>query len=390
MPANTAIIPIKAVRLGDQATGDVRGIGELESGDKISPYYLNLTDVSLSGNTAFDTSTLFVDGTNNRVGINSSSPQKNLQINDSTSPTIRFSRDTSYYWEIGHTSSDFQLNSQTGGTIMHLNYDGNVGIGTSSPSTQLHVKDDTTTLTISDTGSNLTLNDEQVAIHLSGRYYTGTADPDADEYSDARIVLRRGNTDGTGGAVLAFENSGNGSAGLLERMRIDSSGKILFGTSSFTAGTDGYQISGNGRLKESSTDATTTKVHNAFYNPNGQVGTITTSSSATSYNTSSDYRLKENVVEVTDGIDRVKLLKPSRFNFIVDPDKTVDGFLAHEVSDIVPEAITGTKDAVDDEGNPEYQGIDQSKLVPLLTAALQESIAKIEALETRVATLENN
>jgi hypothetical protein len=107
-----------------------------------------------------------------------------------------------------------------------------------------------------------------------------------------------------------------------------------------------------------------------------QVGTISVTASSTAYNTSSDYRLKENVVDLSGAIDRVKLLKPSRFNFIADPDATVDGFVAHEVSDVVPEAIVGEKDAVDAEGNPEYQGIDQSKIVPLLTAALQEAVEK--------------
>ena len=90
---------------------------------------------------------------------------------------------------------------------------------------------------------------------------------------------------------------------------------------------------------------------------------------------------------MTGAIDRVKQLLPKRFNFIIDADKTVDGFLAHEVT-AVPEAISGEKDAVDADGNIEAQGIDQSKLVPLLTGALKEAIAKIEALETRVATLE--
>lgn len=114
------------------------------------------------------------------------------------------------------------------------------------------------------------------------------------------------------------------------------------------------------------------------------IGSITTSTTATAYNTSSDYRLKENVTPVTDGITRLQQLKPSRFNFIVDPEKTVDGFLAHEVQNIVPESIIGEKDAVDGDENPVYQGIDQSKLVPLLTAALQEAIAKIESLEARL------
>ena len=151
-----------------------------------------------------------------------------------------------------------------------------------------------------------------------------------------------------------------------------------------------------------------------FRNGSGsEVGSIATTNTATSYVTSSDYRLKENVVPMTGSIDRVKALKPSRFNFIVDADKTVDGFLAHEAQEVVPECVTGTKDAMrdeeyevtpavlDDDGNvvteavmgtrsvPEMQGIDQSKLVPLLTAALQEAITKIEDLTTRLETLEN-
>ena len=127
-----------------------------------------------------------------------------------------------------------------------------------------------------------------------------------------------------------------------------------------------------------------------FRNGNGQVGSIETNGSATSFNTSSDYRLKENVVDLGGAIDRVKQLAPKRFNFIANPNKTVDGFLAHEAQTVVPEAVTGTYNKVDDNGNAVMQGIDQSKLVPLLTAALQEAIAKIETLETEVAALKNN
>ena len=121
-----------------------------------------------------------------------------------------------------------------------------------------------------------------------------------------------------------------------------------------------------------------------FRKDGNSVGTISVTGSSTSYNTSSDYRLKENVVPLTGSIDRVKALKPSRFNFIAEPDVTVDGFLAHEAQSIVPECVEGEKDAIDEDGNPEYQGIDQSKLVPLLTGALQEALAKIEALEARL------
>ena len=111
-------------------------------------------------------------------------------------------------------------------------------------------------------------------------------------------------------------------------------------------------------------------------------GNIGIGGSDVAYNTTSDYRLKENVSAISDGITRVKQLKPSKFNWIADDTNTlVDGFLAHEVSSVVPNAVTGAKDAVDLDSNPVYQSIDQSKMIPLLTAALKEAIARIEVLE---------
>ena len=123
-------------------------------------------------------------------------------------------------------------------------------------------------------------------------------------------------------------------------------------------------------------------------NTNGTVGSIGTNGSATAFNTSSDYRLKENLVEIDDAIGLLDQLSPYRFNFKVDPTTTVLGFLAHEVAEVVPEAVSGDKDAVDKEGKIDPQGIDQGKLVPLLTASLQETLAKVESLETRIEQLE--
>jgi len=147
-------------------------------------------------------------------------------------------------------------------------------------------------------------------------------------------------------------------------------------------------------LYVSTTDTTASQNAIIFQRTGGSVGSITTSASSTAYNTSSDYRLKENAVAISDGIIRLKTLKPYRFNWKIDPDTTVDGFFAHEVT-AVPEAITGTKDEVSTDDNgaipkgyPIYQTIDQSKLVPLLVAALQEAVGKIEVLETKVAALE--
>ena len=175
-----------------------------------------------------------------------------------------------------------------------------------------------------------------------------------------------------------------------ERMRITSGGNVLFNCTSLpSASVQGFLITGTTSGNTSSSGSSTTAYnHFLFYNGNGIVGSISTSGSTTTYSTSSDYRLKENVVDLDGAITRVKQLAPKRFNFIADDTATVDGFIAHEAQAVVPEAVTGTHNEVDDDGNAVMQGIDQSKLVPLLTAALKEAIAKIETLETKVATLE--
>ena len=190
-----------------------------------------------------------------------------------------------------------------------------------------------------------------------------------------------------------------------EAMRIDTSSRLLVGKTSVGTNTVGVECRGDGLLVATRTGAVVSVINRKssdgaamqFRKNNSTVGSISVTGSATAYNTSSDYRLKENVTDMTGALSRVNQLKPKRFNFISDDTNTlVDGFLAHEVSSIVPEAITGIKDeletnddgsnVLDEQGNtiPVYQGIDQSKLVPLLVKAIQEQQAHIESLQEQI------
>ena len=185
---------------------------------------------------------------------------------------------------------------------------------------------------------------------------------------------------------LVFKATTDGGQAPAERMRIGASGShaeiFMNCTESFTSAMLSLQTNGTTGIGIKA-GATNGQRHISFRNPNGEVGSIHTDGSSTVYYTSSDYRLKENATAISDGITRLKTLKPYRFNFKADATTTVDGFFAHEVT-AVPEAISGTKDEVDSDNNPVYQEIDHSKLVPLLTAALQESVTEIESLKARL------
>jgi hypothetical protein len=259
-------------------------------------------------------------------------------------------------------------------TAITIDASENVGIGTASPIQKLQVHT------------------------ASGPSYISMTNGTTGSTATDGVIIGSASTDGTG-YFWNYENAGLGfGTNATERMRIDSSGNLLVGKTvadnstagiTFFSGGIGSFVADGSRsgtfVRKSSNGAVV-----EFRRDASTVGSISVTTSATAYNTSSDYRLKENVVSLTGASDRLNQIPVHRFNFIADPDTTVDGFLAHEVFDVVPEAISGAKDEVDNEGNPVYQGIDQSKLVPLLTAALQEALTKIEALETRLSALETN
>jgi hypothetical protein len=262
---------------------------------------------------------------------------------------------------------------------MRIDSSGRVGIGTSSPGGNLTVAatGDANFDIVADSDNNGT--NQWSVINFRRNSTTGTP--------AARIYQREDNN------ALVFDNNGS------ERMRIDSSGRVGIGTSSPTHGLHVEHGTAVAKFHHTSSTNTTAmifrhgrglsgfqgKMVSMQRNDGTEVGNIIIGVASTAFNTSSDYRLKENVVDIADGITRVKQLSPRRFNFIADDTTTVDGFIAHEAQVIVPECVTGVKDEVDDDGNAVMQGIDQSKLVPLLTAALQEAIAKIETLEQRLS-----
>jgi hypothetical protein len=242
---------------------------------------------------------------------------------------------------------------------MRITSSGNVGIGTSSPSTPL------------DVGGHIRV--------------TGGNDCDIEFQSGS---ARRKFIGGDGNELeLGTFSSSNTSRDV--KMTIDStghtsisadkSGGYALGIVNDGNNSDRYGIS----IQCGSDSGSGTNYLMGFKDGDGNsVGSITFSGSSSSYNTSSDHRLKENVIADWDATTRLKQLNPVRFNFIAHADTTVDGFLAHEVQSVVPEAITGTHNEVDADGNPVYQGIDQSKLVPLLVKTIQELEARIVALET--------
>jgi len=185
--------------------------------------------------------------------------------------------------------------------------------------------------------------------------------------------------------ILGFTTSSDTTSTPTERMRIDSSGRLLVGTIS-VGYISGYQMTvahsgtGGAAFKYDGTSETNAI---SLQNGNGQVGRIYTSGSNTTYATSSDYRLKENIAPMTGALAKVQSLNPVTYKWKSD-GADGQGFIAHELAEVVPDCVGGEKDAVDADGNPVYQDIDTSFLVATLTAAIQELSAEVEALKAKV------
>ena len=259
--------------------------------------------------------------------------------------------------------------------VITVNSSGNVGMGTSSPASRLHTRQDqdgvTRAIVQNRNGSGTPLS--EVA------FITGSFD-----FSDSRYAYIQ--SGGGGAQYLAF-GTGNGAAPT-ERARIDSSGRFLVATTTVNNGSlSNFNFQGFSNGIETTWSGTTSIYHVLVRNGNGFLGGINTSGSTTTYTNLSDYRVKENVQPMQNALSKVNLLKPCTFTYKVD-GKDGQGFIAHELQEVFADAVVGEKDAVDADGNPVYQGIDTSFLVATLTAAIQEQQQMIETLQAKVTALE--
>jgi hypothetical protein len=274
----------------------------------------------------------------------------------------------------GDTSGVLQLATNGSTTAITVDTSQNVGIGTAIPNSKLHVSSGAATITgASSTTARINMfnNAATTGGLLLGQGYASGTDNIGYMFnvSNAAVVFGTNDT---------------------ERMRIDSSGTVFAGVSSLT-GTPGV-ITAQGVLGSkysfrSHVNDTGLNGQMSFTNPNGIVGSISTNGSTTTYATSSDYRLKENIVPMTNALGVVQALKPVTYKWKVDGSNG-QGFIAHELAEVVPDCVTGEKDAVDAEGNPVHQGIDTSFLVATLTAAIQEQQTIINDLKARITAIE--
>ena len=380
-----------------------------------------------------------------QVGIGTSSPSDTLSVNGQiglfgNDGQLKFNDGSAIkggnnYGDIRIQTDRFRVYNEAGSNLaMNIDSSGNVGIGTSSPTAKLDVDGQGCFK------KNYSFASTNYHIKLKSAYGNGISSYIGNIASGDRMNISAGGyyygsslyqlTDGATGmgtinigedGTLTYQNTtgatANSTVNPSERLRIDSSGTVSttgsigVGRASLSVFTEdaGLVLSAAGYMY-SAREGTSSQTHIGFINNAAvtatTVGSIRTSGSATSYNTSSDYRLKTDAQPMTGATARLKALKPVNFEWIADGTR-VDGFLAHEAQEVVPECVSGEKDAMqdqeyevtpavlDEEGNtveeavmgtrsvPDYQGIDQSKLVPLLVATIQE-------LEARITQLENN
>ena len=360
----------------------------------ISSNYYVIGALTFTNGSGTTTTTMLDNG---NVGIGTTSPGARLQVVGANGAGLRVDQGNyNYYGAFGHVFMDSGFNN----TFMTLDSSGNLGIGTSSPTQKLDVVLSSATAYSSGvTGNGLRLYNSSTT---TGQYVgiTFSGEPTAGNAGLATIMAT---TTGSGNMDLVF--STRGSATLAERARIDSSGNLLVGTTSplFSSVRRGISVlAPTGTFvaasfaNDAGANAQTTDIWNkATTGNNGFVSFFTEGGSGSErgnitynragglvvYGTTSDYRLKKNIVDLPNALQTVLQLKPRQFDW-KETENTTTGFIAHELAEICPHAVIGSKDDIDDKGNPKYQNVDTSFLVATLTAAIQELKAEFDAYKS--------
>jgi hypothetical protein len=265
-------------------------------------------------------------------------------------------------------------------TRMVIDKDGDVGIGTDSPASKFEVY-----------GGSSGVNDVDRYIRFKASngekrfdfYVGGTGNASSlgmytSDGTTKNVQISAGGT--------SYFNAGNVGIGTTT----PTYGKITV-TESGSAYTGDYIYGGTsgsyGALRctlSASNNPSFIDFFRSSYSTTVPVGAIVTSGSNCLYQSYSDYRMKENVSELTGALDKVNNIQPKIFNYKEDTETTYQGFIAHELQEVVPQAVSGNKDEVNEDGIPKYQGVDNSHIVPLLVGAIQELKAEIELLKTQI------